>query len=95
MTEIVARTKGRPAAAARAGVTLRAYLAKHAGAGLPVADVARALAIAEARGLTARDLYDITGRRFAVVPILRGHPAFVRDDEGRWHLGKPAGTPRR
>ncbi len=95
LTEIVARTEGRPQSAARAGVTLGAYLAKHTGPGLPVSDVARALAIAEPHGLTARDLYDITRHQFAVLPILRGHRAFMIDDDRRWHLGRRAPLPGR
>jgi hypothetical protein len=49
-----------------------------------------ALAIALRGGLNAQDLRAITGYKFAVRPILDAHPAFVRDEEGRWHLGIPA-----
>ena len=54
------------------------------------AKVARALAIAGPGGLSARDLYNITGHQFAVVPILEKHRAFVSDADGRWHLGHRA-----
>ena len=93
LTEIAARTEGRPESAARASVTLGAYLAKHASSRLPEAEVARTLAIAEPRGLSAGDLYHITGHHFAVLPILRKHEAFALDEEGRWHLGQPATSP--
>jgi len=90
LTEFDARAKGRPEAAAAAGVRVAAYLAKHVGPDLPVAHVARALAIAPRGGLNAQELRAITGYKFAVRPILDAHPAFVRDEEGRWHLGIPA-----
>lgn len=93
LDEIAARTEGQPLAATRAGVTLNRWLSDHAGAGLLVTDLARALAIAGPRGLSALDLYHITGHRGAVVPILEAYPAFVSDREGRWHLGHPARLP--
>ena len=93
LTEIAERTAGRPESAARAGVTLGAYLETHKGTGLPVGEIARAIAIAEPRGLSAADLYNITAHRFAVLTILRAHRAFVFDAEGRWHLGCQATMP--
>ena len=81
LIEFDKRTAERPEAAAEAGVKVAAYLAKHAGPGLPVAEVARALAIAPPRGLTASELRAITGYRFAVRPILDAYPAFVRDED--------------
>lgn len=93
LVELGERTAGRPESAAAAGVKVEAYLEKHAGPGLPVALVARALAIGPLGGLTPDDLRAITGHRFAVRPILEAHPAFVRDEAGRWHLGVPAVLP--
>lgn len=92
LTELGERTAGRPEAAAAAGVKVEAYLAKHTAPDLPVALVARALAIAPPDGLTPAELRAITGYAFAVRPILDCCPAFVVDDEGRWHLGLPAVT---
>jgi hypothetical protein len=93
LTELGERTKGRPEAAASAGLRVAAYLAKHAGPDLPVAEVARALAIAPRSGLTPAELRAITGYKYAVRPILDAYPAFVRDEDGRWHLGIPARLP--
>jgi hypothetical protein len=93
LDEIAARTEGRPEAALQARTTLGTYLAGHTRPGLLVTDVARALAIAEPDGLTASDLYHITGHRGRVVPILERYPAFVPDNDGRWHLGRPARLP--
>lgn len=92
-SEIDKRTKGRPEAAASAGLKLEAYVAKHTSPELPVALVARALAIASPQGLTVQDLRQITGHRFAVRPIVEAHCAFVEDDHGRWHLGQSARMP--
>ena len=93
LTEFTARTEGRPEAAAAAGVKVEAFIAKHAGSGLPVAQVARALAIGPRGGLTPAELRAITGYAFAVRPILENYPAFVPDEGGRWHLGIPATLP--
>lgn len=93
LVEFDARTKGRPEAAAAAGVKVEAFLEKHAGPGLPVALVARALAIAPRSGLTVAELRAITGYAFAVRPLLDAHPAFVADEDGRWYLGIPATLP--
>jgi hypothetical protein len=93
LTELGERTAGRPEAAATAGVKVEAFIAKHAGPALPVAQVARALAIGPRGGLTPAELRAITGYKFAVRPILDAHPAFVPDEESRWHLGIPAAMP--
>ena len=90
LDEIVARTEGRPQAALRATSTLGVYLAKHKGQGMLVTDLARALAIAGPEGLTAADLYHITGHRGPVLPILERHRAFAPNAAGRWHLGRGA-----
>jgi hypothetical protein len=90
LTEFARQTEGRPQAAAAAGVKVDAYLAKHTAPDLDVALIARALAIAPIEGLTAKELREITGYRFAVRSILTAHPAFVADDAGRWHLGVSA-----
>jgi hypothetical protein len=57
---------------------------------MPEAVLARILAIAPARGLSAAELYEITGRERAVRPILLSNAAFVGDASGRWHLGRRA-----
>lgn len=93
LTEFSERTAGRPEAAAAAGVKVEAFIAKHAGSDLAIAQVARALAIGPRSGLTVTELRAITGYFFAVRPILDAHPAFVSDEEGRWHLGVPATLP--
>jgi hypothetical protein len=93
LTELGERTKGRPAAAAAAGVKVEEYLAKHTAPDLPVASVARALAIAPRGGLTVAELRAITGYAFAVRPILDAHPAFIADQDMHWHLGLPAILP--
>jgi hypothetical protein len=93
LTEFAERTKGRPEAAATAGVKVEAFLAKHTAPDLPVALVARALAIGPRGGLTVAELRAITGYAFAVRPILDAYPAFVADEDGRWHLGIPATVP--
>lgn len=69
------------------------YREAHPGPGTAEAILARHLAIAPPRGIAARDLYEITGRRFAVRPVLEAHPAFWSDSEGRWHLGVAAQMP--
>jgi hypothetical protein len=91
--EIDKRTRGRPEAAAAAGLKLDAYLAKHTSPELPVALLARTLSIAPPAGLTVQELRQITGHRFAVRPIVEAHSAFVVDENGRWHLGHPARVP--
>ena len=93
LTELGERTAGRPESAAAAGAKVEAYIEKHTGPDLPVALVARALAIGPRSGLTPAELRAITGYKFAVRPILDAYPAFVRDEEGRWHLGIPAAMP--
>jgi hypothetical protein len=90
LTEFARQTEGRPHAAPAAGVKVEAYLAEHAAPDLDVAMIARALAIAPIEGLTAEELREITGYRFAVRPILTAHSAFVADEAGRWHLGVSA-----
>ena len=93
LTEFGERTAGRPESAAAAGVKVEAYIEKHTGPDLPVALVARALAIAPRSGLTVAELRAITGYKFAVRPVLDAYPAFVPDEDGRWHLGIPAAMP--
>ncbi len=93
LTEFGERTAGRPEAAAAAGVKVQAFIAKHTGPYLPVAQVARTLAIAPRSGLTPAELRATTGYKLAVRPILDAHPAFVADEDGRWHLGIPATLP--
>lgn len=93
LVEFNTRTQGRPEAAAAAGVKIEAFIEKHTGPSLPVALVARALAIAPRSGLTVAELRAITGYEFAVRSILEAHPAFVADEDGRWHLGLPAILP--
>lgn len=39
------------------------------------------------------DAYEYLIKKFAVQPILDAYPAFVPDEEGRWHLGVPARLP--
>ncbi len=86
-TEVAQRRHGEPALAKRALATLERYLAGHASPDVPAAAIARALALAEPTGLPAAEVYDITGRRGPVMPILRAHAAFVRDRDGHWHPG--------
>ena len=93
LAELGERTAGRPESAAAAGVKVEAYIANHTGPALPVALVARALAIGPRDGLTVAELRAITGYRFAVQPILDAHAAFVCDEARRWHLGIPATLP--
>lgn len=93
LSDVGRRTRGRPEAAASAGLMLDAYVALHTSPDLPVAQVARALAIGPPKGLTIQDLRQITGHRFAVRPIVDAHPAFVEDDHRRWHLGQSARMP--
>lgn len=84
----------RQRASAEAIAQLEAYRATHASPGSPLAIVARTLAIAPAAGLTTREIYDSTGHRFAVRPLLEAHPRlFTADDAGRWLLGVPATLP--
>jgi hypothetical protein len=93
LTELGERTAGRPESAAAAGVKIEAYIEKHKAPDLPVAQVARALAIGPRTGLTPIELRAITSCKFAVRPILDAYPAFVADEDGRWHLGIPAEMP--
>ena len=92
-TEFDQRTNGRPAAAIAARSRIDAYLASHASPGVPVATVARILSIAPPDGLSVGELRQITSQRLAIRPIVEGHPAFVVDENDRWHLGRPARMP--
>ena len=92
-TEFDKRTSGRPAAAIAARSRIDAYLASHARPGVPVATVARILSIAPPDGLSVAELRQITSQRLAIRPIVEGHPAFVVDENGRWHLGERARMP--
>jgi hypothetical protein len=67
------------------------YCKAHPGLGTPEAVLARHLAIAPKAGLSAAELYAITSR--AATPSLKAYPAFVADQQGRWHLGQPASLP--
>ncbi len=86
-TEVAARAQGQPAIGQRAQGVINEYLETHAGPDVREARIARAITLAEPSGLTAIDLYDILGRPYAVLPVLRAHAAFVRDETGAWHLG--------
>lgn len=90
--EFDARTRGRPEAAEVAGPKVAAFVGNLAGSGDPAALVARTLALAPPSGLSAAEIRTITGHAFAVRSILDTHPAFVRGDGLRWHLGVPAIT---
>jgi len=79
--------------AKRAKAQLAEFERLHPGPGTPESIVARHIAIAGTEGLSAAELYDITGHRFAVRPILVGHRAFSEDEHGRWHMGEPARLP--
>jgi hypothetical protein len=92
-SEFDKRTSGRPAAALAARSRIDSYLAIHASPGVPVATVARILSIAPPDGLSVAELRHITAQRFAIRPIVEGHPAFVVDENGRWHLGERARMP--
>jgi hypothetical protein len=68
------------------------YHAAHPGPSTPEAALARHLAIAPKAGLSATELYAITSH--AARPSLEAYPAFVADEQGRWHLGQPASLPK-
>ncbi len=76
-----------------AGARLATYRDLHRTPGTPETLIARTLAIGPRPGLTPSEIREITGHRFAVRRILDAYPAFVRDADGRWHLGVPARFP--
>jgi hypothetical protein len=92
--EILERTENRFGDSVEAKAQLARYRVEHRAPQLPVADVARTLAIGPPTGLGAGDLYAVLGHRFAVRPLLEGHPRlFIRSGGRRWLLGSPAGLP--
>ena len=76
--------------AKRAKAQLAAFERQHPGPGTHEAIVARHVAVAGTEGLSAAQIHDIVGHRFAVRPILEAHRAFSEDENGRWHLGEQA-----
>jgi hypothetical protein len=98
MDDMVSRIPADPAqqqrASAEAIAQLEAYRTAHASPGSPVAIVARTLAIAPWAGLTPREIYDSTGHRFAVRPVLDAHPRlFTADAADHWFTGVQATEP--
>ena len=96
--DMVSRMPADPAKQQRASVEAIAQLEKyrgdHASPGSSVAIVSRTLAIVPAAGFTPKEIYDSTGHRFAVWPVLDAHPRlFTQDATGHWHLGHPATSP--
>ena len=98
MDDMASRIPADPAqqhrASAEAIAQLEAYRATHVSPGSPVAIVARTLAIAPFGGLTPKEIYDSTGHRFAVRPVLDAHPRlFTADAADRWLMGVQATVP--